>query len=69
MFLLNTNLFAQFTENEIIESFKQGSTNCASISVIKLAISKYGLDNVFKSVKHENGNYHIVTHDLSLIHI
>ena len=33
---------------DVIKSFRQGAANnCASIAIIKAAIHRYGIDNVF----------------------
>lgn len=60
--------FSQTSETEIIKSFKQGGAgNCASISVIKLAIAHYGIDHVFFNVEHKNNNYHILMRDSVIV--
>ncbi|MEM6814183.1 MAG: hypothetical protein AAF600_07270 [Bacteroidota bacterium] len=52
---ISTLTFGQ--NRRVLDSFKQGSQkgtgNCASIAVIKASIDRYGLGNVFKSVRDE----------------
>lgn len=45
----------------LVKSFYQGANagNCASISVIKLAIAKYGADHVLKSIQYLPTGYSV----------
>ncbi len=55
---------------KIIEAFSQGKAgNCASISSIKLAISTYGINNVFLETKQASGSYEILMRDSTRISI
>jgi hypothetical protein len=53
------------TDSVIIEAFKQSigagaAGNCASISVIKLAISNFGIDGIFKRIDSSANGYSVV---------
>lgn len=66
--VLNLTTFSQINEMDLLKSFKQGGAgNCASISVIKLAIAYYGIDKVFLNVEYLNNNYHILMRDSVVI--
>ncbi len=55
---------------KIIEAFYQGEAgNCASISSIKLAITTYGINNVFLETKHSEESYEILMRDSTRISI
>jgi hypothetical protein len=52
-------------DNRIIESFAQSGEgrNCASISVIKLAIRRYGLEHVFSKVDSSTTGFQVTLQD------
>lgn len=54
------------TDKFIIESFTQSEANCAAIALIKAAIIKYGINNVFKK-RRANGQWIITLKDKQII--
>jgi hypothetical protein len=52
----------RFTDHFIIESFWQSESNCAVIALIKAAMIKYGLHNLFK-VQQKNDHFIITLHN------
>lgn len=64
----NISAYSQLASSRIITSFHQGAaTNCASISAIKLAIVRFGINNVLKEVKTTQTGFHIILKDTSEI--
>jgi len=60
--------YSQLPSSHIMTSFHQGAaTNCASISVIKLAIGRFGINNVLKELKTTQNGFHIILKDNSEI--
>ena len=69
--MVSLSLMAQkVPDKSTITSFSQDSAaNCASISVIKLAIAKYGVDGVFKKVDSLADRYRIQLLDDKIIEL
>ncbi|MEO6177052.1 MAG: hypothetical protein ABIP27_18000 [Flavobacterium circumlabens] len=68
MFLASFWAYSQTSSSSILTSFHQGAaTNCASISAIKLAIGKFGINNVLKEIKTTQTGFHITLKDNSEI--
>ena len=69
--MVSLSLMAQkVPDKSTITSFSQDSAaNCASISVIKLAIAKYGVDGVFKKVDSLTDRYRIQLLDDKIIEL
>ena len=71
IFLILTSLFSvvqsQEVDKTIFNAFKQGNVkeggNCVSIALIKAAYSKYGHDNIFKSVTQKGDTYSVLMRD------
>lgn len=64
MFSVCCYAYSQTDSSVIMTSFYQGgATNCASISAIKLAVGKFGINNVLKEVKTTPTGYHIILKD------
>ncbi|HRG88092.1 MAG TPA: hypothetical protein PLW44_03670 [Chitinophagales bacterium] len=55
---------------DVIKSFKQGAANnCASIAIIKAAIHRYGIDNVYAEQISDNGDTQITMRDKTTFEI
>lgn len=74
--ILVTFIYLMFTygqqiDTKIFNAFKQGNVdeggNCVSIALIKAAYSKYGYDNVFKSIDENNGTFTVTMRDDSVV--
>ncbi len=64
MFLYSLCIYSQTASSIIMTSFHQGgATNCASISAIKLAIGKFGINNVLKEIKPTQTGFHVTLRD------
>ena len=63
-------IYSQTTSSNVLTSFHQGeATNCASISAIKLAIAKFGINNVLEKTQKTEQGFHIILKDNSEIDI
>lgn len=70
-FFFLTFTYGQQIDNKIFNAFKQGNVNeggnCVSIALIKAAYSKYGYENVFKTIDENNDTFTVTMRDDSVV--
>ncbi|MCU0431696.1 MAG: hypothetical protein MUF42_17175 [Cytophagaceae bacterium] len=64
-FFLVTFIYGQQVDTKVFNAFKQGNVkeggNCVSIAIIKAAFSKFGYENIFKSIQEVDATKYKVT--------